>query len=399
MYIYYTVEDFVKDEYFQKWVLDTDGMTSNFWNNWIAKHPEMKDKVEEAKKIILLIDFDKDQLSTTDFDMMWQHIIEKRNIKHTASQIVSKRKVRTLYWKYAMVASILLIVTLSMFLNKENNLPKVTEPIIVENQIEPGSKKATLTLADGSNIDLDKDKGYKSDNVTANGEEVIYKKDSSKEVTYNYLTVPRGGQFSIKLSDGTKVWLNSESQLKYPVSFIKGKIRQVELIYGEAYFDVTPSSDNHGADFKVYNNSQEVQVLGTQFNIKAYKNETNIYTTLVEGKVAINYGDIKRNLIPNQQSVLSLDNNKLSIKKVDVYNEISWKDGLFGFEDKPLKEIMMVLSRWYDMDVIFNNKEIEDEEFFGVLEKDQNIEEILISIKNSGIIQDYEINNKEIVLE
>ncbi|MDO5981391.1 FecR family protein [Flavivirga spongiicola] len=398
-YIHYSVEDFVKDEYFQKWILDTDTMTSNFWNNWIVKYPEMKDTVEEAKKLILLIDFEKDQLSGSDFDTMWQYIIEKRNTKLATSHIISKRKVKTLYWKYAAAASVLLVVALTIFLNRENNLPQVTEPIIVKSQIEVGSNKATLTLADGSNIDLDKDKVYKSDNVTTNGEEIVYNKDSSEEIAYNYLTIPRGGQFSIKLSDGTKVWLNSESQLKYPVSFTKGKTRQVELIYGEAYFDVSPSSENHGADFKVYNNKQEVQVLGTEFNIKAYKNETNIYTTLVEGSVAINYEDIKQNLIPNQQSILSLNNNELSIKTVDVYNEISWKEGVFVFEDKSLKDIMKVLSRWYDMEVIFKNKEVEDEEFFGILEKNQKIEEILVSIKNFGIIQDYEIKNKEVVLE
>ncbi|MEN8124970.1 MAG: FecR family protein [Bacteroidota bacterium] len=398
-YIYYTVEDFVKDEFFQKWILDTDNMTSNFWNNWMAKYPDKKDTVEEAKKFILLMDFDKDELSNSDFDAMWQLIIEKRNNKHTTSQIVPERKIRTLYWKYAAVASVLLIVALTVFLNKENNLPQVTEPIIVKNKIETGSNKAILTLADGSDVALEKDKIYKSSNVTSNGEEIVYNKRPSKDITYNYLTIPRGGQFSIKLSDGTQVWLNSESQLKYPVTFAKGKTRHVELVYGEAYFDVSPSSDNNGADFNVYNNKQEVHVLGTEFNIKAYKDETNIYTTLVEGKVTVNYEDKKKNLIPNQQLVLSLDNNKLSVKNVDVYNEISWKEGVFSFEEKSLKDIMKVLSRWYDMEVIFKNKAVEDEEFIGILEKDQKIEEILISIKNFGIINDYEIKNKKVVLE
>ena len=100
------------------------------------------------------------------------------------------------------------------------------------------------------------------------------------------------------MSDGTQVWLNSESQLKYPVNFIKGQTRQVELVYGEAYFDVSPSVEHNGAKFKVFNQSQEVEVLGTEFNVKAYKDETNIYTTLVEGRVVIDNGALKQSLLP-----------------------------------------------------------------------------------------------------
>ncbi len=399
-YVHYTVEDFVKDEYFQKWILDTDNMTSNFWNNWLLKHPEKKASVEEAKKIIHLMDFDNDHLSNSDFDTIWQHIIEKRNIKQTTLRIIPEKKIRTSYWKYAAVASVLILVTLTVFLKKENNLPQFTEPTIVNNhQIKTGIDKAILTLENGSDIPLKHGQVYKSGNATSNGKEIIYNKKPSKDIAYNYLTIPRGGQFSIKLADGTQVWLNSESQLKYPVTFVKGKTRRVELVYGEAYFDVSPSSNHNGANFKVFNNKQEICVLGTEFNIKAYKDEDEIYTTLVEGKVAVSYEGEKQNLIPNQQSILNFNDNSLLVKTVDVYNEISWKEGVFSFEEKPLKYIMKVLSRWYDIEVIFENKEAEEEEFIGILEKNQEIEEILISIKSFGIINDYEIKNKKVVLK
>ena len=205
--------------------------------------------------------------------------------------------------------------------------------------------------------------------------------------------------FFVQLSDGTKVWLNSDSQLKYPINFISGETRQVELVYGEAYFDVSPRIEHKGADFKVYQNKQEIQVLGTEFNIKAYKDETNIYTTLVEGKVAVSFEEYTQDLVPNQQSIVNLNNSKLIVATVNIYNEISWKEGIFSFEEKSLKEIMKVLSRWYDMDVVFKNKMIEDEEFIGVLGKDQNIEDILSSIKNFGIIKDFKIKYKEVILE
>lgn len=406
-YIHYNVDDFVKDEYFQKWVLENDGMTSNFWNNWIAKHPEKKSIIEEAKELILLLDFDDDQLSETDFDAMWQQIIEKRHKKPVVSKKQKNRKVRKLYWRYGAVASILLMVTLTLFVNKENNTPQFnTEPIIVNNQIDIGSDKATLTLQDGSKVILEKGQNYKANNVESNGEEIVYESKNlvadqlaTKEIVYNTLTIPRGGQFFIKLEDGTQVWLNSESQLKYPVTFKEGKARQVELVYGEAYFDVSPSTNHKGSKFKVFNTAQEVEVLGTEFNIKAYKDEQHIYTTLVEGKVAIATNNGKEVLKPRQQSKVNLADQNITVSKINIYNEVSWKEGVFSFNDKSLKEIMTILSRWYDMEVEFKNTEIEDEEFIGVLRRTQDIEGILSIIKDLGVISNYEINNRRVILK
>ena len=308
--------------------------------------------------------------------------------------------VRKLFWRYAAVASIVGLLAASYFF-KDNlfNNSENTTPVIV-NTIKIGTDKATLTLEDGSQIALEKGTSFQTKNANSNGEQIVYGENNSEKdlkITYNYLTIPRGGQFFVKLADGTQVWLNSESQLKYPVSFAEGKTREVELVYGEAYFDVSPSSQHNGADFKVFNNKQEIKVLGTEFNIKAYSDETNIYTTLVEGKVAVSFEDKKQNLLPNQQSNIDILSNALTVKTVEVYNEVSWKDGVFSFEEKSLKEIMKVLTRWYDVDVVFKNKSIENEEFIGVLGKDQNIEEILINIKNFGIIKHYEIEDKKIV--
>lgn len=272
---------------------------------------------------------------------------------------------------------------------------------IINNVIKPGSDKAILTLEDGSQVALEKGHSIQTKNANSNGEEITYNKKHNKntEVTYNYLTIPRGGQFHLKLSDETEVWLNSETQLRYPVSFVIGETRKVELIYGEAYFAVSPSSDHNGSKFSVINNAQEVEVIGTEFNIKAYRDEAYIYTTLVEGQVLVNIDAKKQILVPNQQLKLNININTTTIKKVDIRNEISWKEGVFSFDGKSLKEIMKVLSRWYDMDVIFENKAIENEEFVGSLEKNQNINEILSSIKSFGIIKNYEINDKKIILK
>ena len=188
-------------------------------------------------------------------------------------------------------------------------------------------------------------------------------------------------------------------QLKYPVVFTKGQPRQVELVYGEAYFDVSPSTNHNGATFKIYNNHQEIEVLGTEFNVKAYKDDPFIYTTLVEGSVAVsvNDGSIKK-LIPGEQSTLNIQNNSISITNVNIQDAVSWKDGVFSFRGKPLKDLMKVLARWYDMNVVFKNEAHKDIKFKGILRKHQSIEEVMSIIKSTSI-NNYTIDNKTITIK
>ena len=343
-------------------------------------------------------------LHALDQDKAWDIITSKlenpiENHSKKEKRVISIRP----WFKYA--AAVVVGLFIAGYVLKDDLLNVSDDnviPIIVEtNEIIPGTDKATLTLEDGSQIALEKGASFQTSNANSNGEQITYDKDSrkTKELVYNYLTIPRGGQFHIVLSDGTQVWLNSESQLKYPVSFIDGQTRQVELVYGEAYFDVSPSSQHKGAKFKVLNKSQEVEVLGTEFNVKAYNDETKVYTTLVEGKVLVNVENKTQNLIPNQQLSLDIKTFTSTIKTVDVYNEVSWKDGVFSFENKSLKEMMKVLSRWYDVDIEIKNKEIENEEFVGILRKNKKLDVILTNIKNFGIIKNFEIEDKKVVLE
>jgi ferric-dicitrate binding protein FerR (iron transport regulator) len=309
-----------------------------------------------------------------------------------------------------------LISTTFVFRNHMSNTPVETAPVIV-NTIQPGTDKATLTLEDGSVVTLEKGAAFQTKNASSTGDKIVYraaqtknesssddKTESKREehkvvaVAYNYLTIPRGGQFSIELTDGTQVWLNSESQLKYPVNFIEGKTREVELVYGEAYFEVSPSTNHKGSKFRVIHKAQEIEVLGTAFNLKAYKDESNIYTTLVEGKVEINTPKLKQILRPTQRSNVDIIENKLSVSVVDVSSEISWKNGIFTFNGMPLKGIMKVLSRWYDVEVVFENKDLESVKFRGVIERDQSIEEIL-SIMKSNAVDNYEIKDKMIIIK
>jgi transmembrane sensor len=361
-----------------KWIVDSDN--ESIFNkyvklNYAIEYNMMKfDSKDTKKKLLALIESEK--------------------------KVAKRIKMRKLVY-YAAAAVFIGVLASAYYLKvKSFNHQEKIVPTVV-NTIETGTDKAILTLEDGSEVALEKGNNFNTGNVNSDGEQIIYKDSEkhSKVIVYNYLTIPRGGQFFIKLSDGTQVWLNSESKLKYPTSFIDGEMREVELVYGEAYFDVSPSTEHKGAKFKVLNQSQDIEVVGTQFNLKAYQDEPNVYTTLVEGKVLINTAKTTQELKPSQQSNLNINDNNIEIAKVNVFREISWKEGVFSFRKKPLVEIMKVLSRWYDMDVVFENPDVENIGFNGVLGKDQEIEDILNSIKNFGVITNYEIKNKRVIIK
>lgn len=356
--------------------------------------------ISNPKNEILLIDY----IKTNTFSNI---VASNYDIKKAKKNILvrikkEKRKVNNPLKYIAAAIFIGLLVSSYLFKNNIfNDTNKEVAPIIVTN-IKSGTDKATLTLSDGSVVALKKGESLKTKNANSNGEQIVYsasKKNNPSKIAYNYLTIPRGGQFFVKLSDGTQVWLNSESQLKYPVSFIDGALRQVELVYGEAYFDVSPSTKHSGSKFKILTNIQEIEVFGTEFNVKAYQDENYIYTTLVEGKVSVKNNNKTNFLKPNQQSIINTSTNNIKIKEVDIKNEISWVHGEFIFYKKPLKEIMKVLSRWYNVNVIFQNKTFENTEFNGELSRNQKIEDILELIKQTKIINAYEINNNTIILK
>lgn len=366
-------------DYLYNWILDSNN--EKLFESYVKIHYEINLAMNEP-----------------DIDTIKKNLIQK--IKRGKSPFY-KYKAQSLL-KYAALF-IVLIGIVYLYENSINSTDnEITPTIVNSNNIEPGMDKAVLTLEDGSQIALEKGDSLQTPNANSNGEKIIYEteKPKTKEIAYNYLTIPRGGQFHVVLADGTQVWLNSESQLKYPVSFVDGEERNVELVYGEAYFDVSPSRNHNGSKFKVFSQSQEIEVFGTEFNLKAYKDETNIYTTLVEGRVAVNFENRIQKLVPNEQSNFNLNTKNIVITEVDVYNEISWKDGVFSFERKNLKEMTKVLSRWYDVEIVIKNKSIENEEFVGILRKNKKLEDILTNIKNFGIIKNFQImDNKKIVIE
>ncbi|GGK50586.1 MULTISPECIES: FecR family protein [Flavobacteriaceae] len=318
--------------------------------------------------------------------------ITKKNAKAPKKII----KLRSLF-KYA---AIFIVVIGTGFYFFKNNFNKSNTPKIV-NEIKIGTDKATLTLENGTNIALEKGKVFNSGTVNSDGEKIIYNSNSTtttEEITYNYLTIPRGGEFYIVLEDNTKVWLNSESQLKYPVAFVKGKTREVELLYGEAYFEVSPSTNHNGDKFKVHTQQQTIEVLGTQFNVKAYKENKEIYTTLAEGKVKVEIDGITKMLKPSEQTTYNKTTKSINVTTVDVSYETAWRTGYFNFTNKAFVEVAEVLARWYNIEFHFENKTLEQFKINGVISKNQNVEYFLFTLKNIENIN-YKIKDNHIYIK
>ncbi|QTD38622.1 FecR family protein [Polaribacter batillariae] len=328
------------------------------------------------------------------------YILEKEKKWNSIVQRTTKNHHKNNNKKYfAVVASIALFFSVFYFFNMSGKKVPVKEAVVKYDNL----KKVTLTLNNGENISLEDNTNIEVLNVKNKNKTLEYykvedalkekEKENLTEIAYNFLTTSRGGEYSLVLEDGTKVWLNSESKLKYPVNFIDGKTRVVELIYGEAYFEVSSSKKHSGDGFKVVHALQEVNVLGTHFNIKAYPEDREIITTLKEGRVLIENIDGKKTYLkPNEQFIYNKLDASAILKKVNADEQISWVRGFFTFKNTSLFEIAKVLSRWYDVDINIKDEKIKNLKFNGVLNKKQNLDLILKSITNTSNIN-YEKNN------
>ncbi|MDQ0641220.1 transmembrane sensor [Pedobacter sp. W3I1] len=269
------------------------------------------------------------------------------------------------------------------------------------NDVQPGSNKAILTLADGRKINLDNSNTgelAKLDGISiqkaANGLlvfSVLKGADRKSAVSYSTIETPLGGQYQVNLPDGTKVWLNAGSKLKFPNRF-DGLKRNVEL-NGEAYFEV--AKDKVHA-FLVNSGSQEVEVLGTHFNINSYSNEPVIKTTLLEGSVKLRNADTEKIIAPNEQAILT--GNNFDVKQVDASTAIDWKNGEFRFKDEGLKSILRKLSRWYGVDFVLENRLDNLPSFSGSVSRFDQISVVLKMLEETGNIKFY-INGKVITVK
>ena len=272
--------------------------------------------------------------------------------------------------------------------NDRNSLSEMPLAEKISDTIVPGQPRARLILADHREILLDT---LSSEQISAVSGVMIYKKGqgisyetqqqpSEREGGYHELIIPRGGEYDIVLEDGTHVWLNADSKLRYPVAF-SGKERRVYL-EGEAYFDVTK---NNSKPFIVETDLGNVKVYGTEFNVKRYQEDKQLKTTLIEGSIGFSSDKItERKLKPGYQLSLAEGAKNPEIKQVKVYNEVAWRNKQFNFENETLEEIARDLERWYDVRIIFDDPSLKDLVFSGTLNRYGKID-ILLRFFEEGV--------------
>jgi len=307
-------------------------------------------------------------------------------------------------WTRIAAASVILVLLAGIFYFNRNNIERSnivknekSSPLI--NDAAPGGNKAILTLANGSKIVLN---NVKNGALTQQGNTKVVKLDDGKlayqydettapiAVEYNTVSTPRGGQYQLTLADGSKVWLNAESAITFPTAFT-GNERKV-TIKGEAYFEVAHDASK---PFQVTVNGMQVQVLGTHFNINAYDDEGEIKTTLLEGSVKVSKGPESKLITPGQQAVVSSTEPKIVVQQADVDEAVAWKNGLFHFNNADLQEVMRQLSRWYDVNVMYDGT-IPKREFAGEMQRDLNLSQVLELLVKNDV--HFKIDGKKIIV-
>ncbi|TKC12773.1 FecR family protein [Pedobacter polaris] len=308
------------------------------------------------------------------------------------------------YKKISIAAALLIAVGGTLYFGLARKDQKDITAKLAEEKILPGTDRAILTLADGRKILLDKNASTLFLDSTAgiqikktkNGE-LIYEVLATVSTTgnvkqYNTIETPRGSQYTVILQDGTKVWLNASSFLKYPLVF-SGNKRQVEL-NGEGYFEV---SKNKARPFIVQTNNQEVEVLGTHFNVNAYPEEVAIKTTLLEGKVIVHKGGEEALMKPGEQVVNLKTSKNLKLSTLEDANEvIAWKNGLFLFTHESLYDIMVKISRWYDVEVEYQGK-FDNQYYSGTISRFGEVEAVLKIMELTGSVK-FKIHGRRIIV-
>ena len=337
-----------------------------------------------------------------------EHFLYKRIDKYKAFSIFKqrfapygkKRKINIRLWKY--VAIFLLPLTIAIIWLLTNPKQKIDSSLCQQVQLHPGSPQALLILDDGKQVALAS--GNKNDiqinediKVSHKNDELVYttkpQQKPQQEISFNELIIPRGGEYKVTLSDGTLVFLNSATQLKYPITF-DNKERRVKL-GGEAYFEVTKDTSR---PFIVEVDGIEIKVYGTSFNINTQQ-EGKIQTVLVEGSVGIKIQSSGREqiIVPGEMAEFNEIQKNLIIKKVNTQIYTDWRNGIFRFENERLEDILQKLANWYDVEIFYQTANVKDLHFTGYVERYKKIDTILQSITLATDVQ-FAIQGKTIIV-
>ena len=308
--------------------------------------------------------------------------------KRVQGRLRMKRK-RYWMWGVSVAASVVVVFCLIIYYHSDTG----QDVNIAVQNIVPGQYNAILEMADGATYHLGGQQGslqektgrqIKIDTSLVSYLPVGDKQETPKEVVYNKLSIPRGGEYRIELEDGTKIWMNSESRLRYPVAFFNDT-REVYL-EGEAYFEVQRDVNR---PFIVHAGEQKVTVLGTFFGISCYASEVNDYTTLVSGKVKVDFERGKQSFVlePGMQVAYDKKSGIATERKVDVAEFVAWKNGKYVFKQKRLEDILSTLSSWYDFEVFYQNEDVKEILFSGELRRFDDFNYLLRLIERTSDVK------------
>lgn len=302
-----------------------------------------------------------------------------------------------------IAAMLTVILTAALFLINQGRKPASYNNAVktAQKPIVPGSNKALLTLANGKTVVLDSASNGiiasigNTSVVKTNDGKIVYQPASNAEtnkiLVYNTLSTPKGGEYQVTLPDGTKVWLNAASSISYPQTF-SGNERRVKLS-GEAYFEV---AKNKTKPFYVMVNDVQVRVLGTHFNISGYTDDDKITTTLLEGAVQVSKNNAVKALVPGQKAIVNNGSAAIMVSAADAADAIAWKNGYFTFNDEDITGIMKKVSRWYDVEVVYEGA-VSNEKFGGTFYRSKSINELLDYLRRIGNIS-FKVSGRRIIV-
>ena len=368
-------------------LLETDEWTREE-KKWLLNYIENNNTTELQQLLKQLFIQSGDQFENKrthrDEELILEQIHQKLGLTSKSIKII-----RFTAWRQIAAIGFVFIMLTSLYyiFNNNKQFSKNTNTEEIRKDILPGGNKAILTLADGTKIVLDT---AKKGEIAHQANTKIVKLDdgqmsynaensTSNEILYNTITTPRGGQYQLVLPDNSIVYLNASSSIRFPVAF-SGEERKVEIT-GEAYFEVTR---NEKMPFKVIANNVEIKVLGTHFNVNAYEDESLTATTLLEGKVVVNSKGNSVNLIPGQQALSDSQGNVIVAENVNVDEAVAWKDGLFMFNSLSIEDIMRQVSRWYNVDVVYEGAK-NKKTFSGIISRQSNLSKVLNIMKIAGV--------------
>lgn len=361
-------------------------------NAWLDADPANQmvyERLREGDAQQSAIDF----MNSLSVDAAWNKVKTASELSQSAPVVLDSVRFRK---RFAWAAAAAVVLVASFFIVK-TRMDQPVQSSVPPVEISPGTTKATLTLADGKIISLD---GTANGDIASEGNVRVIKingtlqynrSNDDAEISYHTIQTPRGGKYQLVLADGTVVWLNAASSLRFPVAF-KGTDRQVELT-GEAYFEVKRGEKPFRVSLQ---SGSEIDVKGTAFNVNAYDDEALMKATLLEGKINFLMQGKTLALVPGQQ--IRVDNKAFGVQvvnDVDTDEEIAWKNDLFIFKGAEVTSIMREISRWYDIDVVYRGK-INPETFSGIVSRKSNLSQVLKIMEEGGVR--FEIEGRKIVV-